>query len=135
MSHDRDVLAELFSEPETDPQPEQAELIRLIYRRGTKEVGIERSQPSGSIPSSKNSIGHIRKKKATYYLSEKLVVELCDGKARIKMQVPSELKEKVSMSRIVDHAIGAILKEFNQAGNKSDLMHQFLTNTPKRVIK
>ena len=132
MSYDRDVLAELFNDPETEPQPEQAELIRLIYRRGSKEVGVERSQSAGSIQDSKYSTGN-RKKKATYYLSEKLIVELCEGKARIKVQVPSELKAKVSISRIVDNAIGAILNEYNQVGNKSDLMHQFLTDNPKRA--
>ena len=132
MSYNRDVLAELFSDPETEPQPEQAELIRLIYRRNSKEDRIKRIQSTGSTHDSNGSTGN-RKKKATYYLSEKLVVELSGGNARIKVQVPSGLKAKVSMSRIVDNAIGAILKEFNQAGNKRDLMHQFLTDTSKRV--
>ena len=132
MSYNRDVLAELFSDPETQPQPEQAELIRLIYRRGSEEAGIKRTHSAGSTHDSHNSAGK-RKKKATYYLSEKLVVELSGGNARIKVQVPSGLKAKVSMSRIVDNAIGAILKEFNQAGKKGDLMHQFLTEPPKRV--
>ena len=44
MSHERDVLAELFSDPDTKPEPGQAELIRLIYRRETKKAGIEKSQ-------------------------------------------------------------------------------------------
>ena len=132
MSHNRDVLAELFSDPETQPQPEQAELIRLIYRRDSKEPEIKRTHSAGSTHDSHHSAGK-RKKKATYYLSEKLVVELSGGNARIKVQVPSGLKAKVSMSRIVDNAIGAILKEFNQAGKKGDLMHQCLTEPPKKV--
>lgn len=128
MSYDRDVLAELLNESETEPQPEQAELIRLIYRRESKDVEIKRAQSPGSIQGSRNPAGN-RKKKATYYLSEKVLVELCEAKARIKVLVPSELKAKVSMSRIVDYAVGAILEEFNQIGNTSDLMQQFLTES------
>ena len=132
MSYNRDVLAELFSDPEIEPQPEQAELIRLIYRRDSEKVGIQQSCSAGSTPDKSRSSGN-RKKKATYYLSEKLIVELSGGNAKIKVQVPSGLKAKVSMSRIVDTAIGAILKEFNQTGTKNDLMHHCLTDTPKRV--
>ena len=127
MSYNRDVLAELLNDPETEPQPEQAELIRLIYQRGSREVGIERAHLPGSIQGGRNPEGN-RKKKATYYLSEKVIVELCEAKARIKVQVPTKLRAKVSMSRIVDYAVGAILEEFNLIGNKSDLMHQFLTD-------
>ena len=134
MSYNRDVLAELLNDPETEPQPEQAELIRLIYRSGSKEVGIEREQLPGSIQDSRNPEDK-RKKKATYYLSEKVLVELCEAKARIRVQVPSELRAKVSMSRIVDYAVGAILEEFNLIGNKSDLMQQFLTDRIKRAKK
>jgi hypothetical protein len=66
-----------------------------------------------------------------------VLVELCEAKARIKVLVPSELRAKVSMSRIVDYAVGAILEEFNQIGNgnTSDLMQQFLTNRKKRAQK
>jgi hypothetical protein len=134
MGYNRNVLAELLNDPETEAQPEQAELIRLIYRRGPREVGIERAHLPGSIQDSKDPEGN-RKKKATYYLSEKVLVELCEAKARIKVQVPSELRAKVSMSRIVDYAVGAILEEFNLIGNKSDLMHQFLTDRRKRSLK
>ena len=103
MGYNRNVLAELLNDPETEAQPEQAELIRLIYRRGPREVGIERAYSPGSIQDSRNPEGN-RKKKATYYLSKKVLVELCEAKARIKVQVPSELRAKVSMSRIVDYA-------------------------------
>ena len=132
MSYDRDVLAELLNDPETEPRPEQAELIRLIYRSGSKEVGIERGHSPGSIQDSRNPEDN-RKKKAAYYLSKKVLVELCDAKARIKVVVPSELKAKVSMSRIVNYAVGAILEEFELIGNKSDLMQQFLTDRKKRA--
>ena len=132
MSYDKDVLAELLSDSETEPQPEQAELIRLIYRSGSKEVEIERAHSSGSIQASRNPEDN-RKKKATYYLSEKVLVELCEAKARIRVQVPSELRAKVSMSRIVDYAVGAILEEFNLIGIKSDLMQQFLIDRKKRA--
>ena len=132
MSDDRDVLEEILNDPETEPRPEQAELIRLIYRSGSKKVEIERAQSPGSIQDSRNPEDK-RKKKATYYLSEQVLVELCDAKARIKILVPSELKTKVSMSRIVDYAVGAILKEFNLSGYKSDLMQQFLTDRKKRA--
>ncbi len=132
MSYGRDVLAELLSDPETEHQREQAELIRLIYRSGSKEVGIERAHLPGSIQDSKDPEGN-RKKKVTYYLSEKVLVELCEAKARIKVLVPSKLNTKVSMSRIVDSAVGAILNEFNLSGYKSDLMQQFLTDRKQSV--
>ena len=134
MSYDRDVLAELLNDPITEPRPEQAELIRLIYRSGSNKVGIERAHTPESYQDRRNPEEN-RKKKATYYLSEKVLVELCEAKARIKVQVPSELRAKVSMSRIVDYAVGAILEEFNLIGNKSDLMQQFLIDRKKRAQK
>ena len=127
MSSNRDVLAVLLSDPETEPQPEQAELIRLIYRNGSKEVGIQREHSPGSIRGGRNP-ENTKKKKATYYLSKKVLVELCDAKARIRVLVPPGLKTKVSMSRIVEYAVSAILEEFKQIGNTSDLMQQFLTD-------
>ena len=132
MSSDKDVLAELFNDPETEPQPDQAELIRLIYRSGSKEVEIEREHSSGSIQDRRNPT-IIKEKKATHNLSEKVLVELCHAKARIRVKVPSELKAKVSMSRIIEYAVGAILGEFKKIGNTSDLMQQFLTDRKMRA--
>ena len=131
MHRNRDVLAELLNHAPTEPQAEEAELIRLIYRRGSEDVGIGKAHSTGSIKHSRYPEDN-RKKKATYYLSEKVLVELCEAKARIRVLVPSGLKAKVSMSRIVNYAVGAILEEFNLVGHKSDLMQQFLTDRKKR---
>ena len=62
----------------------------------------------------------------TYYLSEKVVVELCEAKAKIRVMVPTGLKTKVSMSRIVDYAVNAILDEFNTIGNNSELVKSIM---------
>ena len=135
MSFNKDVLAELLNPSQTEYQPEEAELIRLIYRRdssGSKNVSVERTQFPGSQKANKHRENH-RKKKATYYLSEQVLVELGEAKARIKVLVPSKLKTKVSMSKIVDYAVGAILKEFNVSGYKSDLMQEFLTGSEMKA--
>ena len=55
-------------------------------------------------------------------------MELSDAKAKIKVLVPSKLKSKVSMSRIVDYAVNAILEEFNKIGKKSALVEKIITS-------
>ena len=132
MSQSRDVLAQLLTDPPEDAPTDEAELTRLIYRRRSYAVESGVTHLSNYRHHSEDAKRiEDRKKKVTYYLSEKVVVELSEAKARIKVSVPQQLKTKVSMSRIVDYAVGAILDEFNQIGEKSDLMRRFLTNKKK----
>ena len=70
--------------------------------------------------------GKQTKRKVTYYLSEKVVVELCEAKAKIRVMVSPDLKKKVSMSRIVDYAVDAILDEFNAVGEKCELVKRIM---------
>ena len=134
--HNRDVLADILNDPQpaSRARPESADLIRLIYRN--RAVESEDAIKHSHDPISKKRISKdTRKKKATYYLPEKVLVELCEAKARIKVLVPSELKAKVSMSRIVDYSVSAILEEFSLLGHRSDLMQAFLTDRKKRDKK
>jgi hypothetical protein len=59
-------------------------------------------------------------------LSEKVLVELYDAKAKIKVLVPKDFKSKVSMSKIVDYAVKAIVDEFKEVGIDNALVQQIL---------
>ena len=90
----------------------------------------QRNQPTDSVPmpeSTEDAPPAITpKKKVTYYLSKKVLVELYDAKAKIKVLVPTKVRRKVSLSKIVDYAVQAILDEFKEAGKKSELIQQIL---------
>ena len=117
-----DIFDDLFMDSPEESIPGLKGLTELIYRndRSSKERAEKQnfSQP--------NTENRSAKKKVTYYLSEKVLVELCDAKAKIKVMVPRGMKSRVSMSRIVDYAVNAILEEFNTVGKKSDLVKNIL---------
>jgi hypothetical protein len=125
----RSVFDDLFEESGADSFPELEGLREFVYRgspndesaRSMKEAEGRNGNPAG-------------KKKATYYLSEKVLVELFDAKAKIRILVPPSLKSKVSMSRIVDYAVSAILEEFNSAGRRSDLFQQIIEDDKRSEV-
>ncbi|RJQ56458.1 MAG: hypothetical protein C4530_14565 [Desulfobacteraceae bacterium] len=116
----RSVFDDLFEESGADSFPELEGLREFVYRGSPNDESARSMKEEGR---NGNPAG---KKKATYYLSEKVLVELFDAKAKIRILVPPSLKSKVSMSRIVDYAVGAILEEFNSAGRRSDLFQQII---------
>jgi len=117
-----DLFDDLYTDTDDASVPGIEGLNELIYRNErTKEpdlYGLPSPPPSDEEPSTK--------KKVTYYLSEKVLVELCDAKAKIKVLVPNAFKAKVSMSRIVDYAVNAILEEFKCIGKDSKLVRDLI---------
>ena len=113
-----DILDDLLGIKEGESGSDMGELGDLIYRRGE--------------PSPKKSVsgeGSGNKKKVTHYLSEKVSVELSEAKAKIKVMVPPEVKSQVSMSRIVEYALKAILDELDEKGNDSTLVREIMKNS------
>ena len=122
----RNIFDDLYGDSETDAIQGLDGLTELIYQTdpsSTRQAAEKDQNPAQNHQNSKPS-----KKKVTYYLSEKVLVELCDAKAKIKILVPSKLKSKVSMSRIVDYAVNAILEEFNMIGKKSALVKKIISD-------
>ena len=120
----QNIFDELYTDKETGTIQGVDGLSELIYQ-------TERKAPQQDEIGGKNLIPYplmrrTSKKKVTYYLSEKVVVELCEAKAKIRVMVPTGLKTKVSMSRIVDYAVNAILDEFNTIGNNSELVKSIM---------
>ena len=119
-----DILDRLLADVPNETIPGLSELSEFIYQRNRPTSPILR-EVNNDVPSRPVEPA---KKKVTYYLSRKVCVELSEAKARIKVQVPPNLKRKVSMSRIVDYAVKAILDEFNQGGAESPLVKGILKN-------
>ena len=119
-----DILDRVLSDVPNETIPGLSELSDYIYQRNRPTSPILR-EVNSETPSRP---GKSAKKKVTYYLSQKVCVELSEAKAKIKVQVPSNLKRKVSMSRIVDYAVKAILDEFNRGGKVSPLVKGILTD-------
>lgn len=119
-----DILDRILTDVPNEQIPGLSELSEFIYQRDRPASPILREVKS-DIPS--RPVKPL-KKKVTYYLSKKVCVELSEAKAKIKVQVPPNLKRKVSMSRIVDYAVKAILDEFNQGGKDSPLVKEILSD-------
>ena len=117
-----DILNELFMDSPEESVPGLKGLTELVYRND--QSSKERAEKQNfSQPDTESGFA---KKKVAYYLSEKVLVELSDAKAKIKVMVPRGMKSRVSMSRIVDYAVNAILEEFKTVGQKSDLVKNIL---------
>ena len=119
-----DIMDRIFTDMPKEKIPGLSELSEFIYQR---------DRPTSPILNEVKTNAQSRsvapeKKKVTYYLSKQVCVELSEANAKIKVQVPQKLKRKVSMSRIVDFAIKAILDEFNQGGADSSLVREILSD-------
>ncbi len=116
-----DILDSLLTDVPDVAMHGVSELSDFIYQR---------NQPTDSVSMIESTEGASHaitpKKKVTYYLSKKVLVELYDAKAKIKVLVPTNVRRKVSLSRIVDYAVQAILDEFKEVGKKSELIQQIL---------
>ena len=121
----RNIFDDLYRNSETDAIQGLEGLTELIYQ--TDPSSTRQAAEKGQNTAQNRQNSKPSKKKATYYLSEKVLVELCDAKAKIKILVPSNIKSKVSMSRIVDYAVNAILEEFNRIGKKSALVKKIIS--------
>ena len=109
-----DIFDDLFKESPEESDPGLKGLQKLIYRKKrSSNATTVKQNVNQQAPEDRSA-----KKKVTYYLSEKVLVELFDAKAKIKVMVPRNTKSRVSMSRIVDYAVNAILEEFKKELDK-----------------
>lgn len=124
---EKDVLDDILGGSQDSSTQGMKDLTELLYRRG---------RPSAkSPPKTKKRVRVLKqreqekrpaKKKATYYISKKVSVELSEAKAKIRVMVPPELKSRVSLSRIVNVALKFILKELEAKGQKSPLVKSII---------
>lgn len=116
----QNIFDELYTNKETEVVQGVDDLSELLYQSEKKSP--PQDEIGGNHPIHYPLMGRTYTKKVTYYLSEKVVVELCEAKAKIRVKVPAGLKAKVSMSRIVDYAVNAILDEFNSIRKNRELV-------------
>jgi len=114
------VLDELFSPDSTkDSFRDVAELSLLVYRgkrRPTQTDAADRAD-RGVPPAKKTS--RVKKTNDSYSVRDNVSVELDQSKAKIKMVIPSNLKDKISMSKILDAVMAAIAKELQAIDDES----------------
>ena len=125
-----DILDDILKGAEKDSISGMEDLTKILYRRG--QSSAESSTKESAIASKKKRKEKISaKKKVTYYISEKISVELGEAKAKIKVMVPKKIESRVSMSRIVELALNSIFNELETKGQKSSLVKNILKETQK----
>jgi hypothetical protein len=127
----KDIFADILEGSEEDSIPGMEDLAELLYRRGQPSTEAS-TKKSVMAPKQKRKEKMPAKKKVTYYIPEKIFVELGEATAKIKIMVPPELKSRVSMSRIVEVALSSIFKELGTKGQKSSLMKNILKENQKK---
>ena len=104
----KNILDDLFNKDiENKPAHGFEELSVLVYRGSQK--GIEQSPE----PEDKNVTP--QKTKISYSASDRVSIELKDTAAKIKVMLPPKMKKKISMEKIVDYAVKAILEELKNS--------------------
>ena len=123
----RDVLKDVLSGSQNEAILGLEELRRLISQVSPPEKSLlkpARKEPSeGRRP---------KKKKTTHYLSEDIFINLGEVKEKLRQMLPDEKKTKVSKSRIVNHALEMILKEFVAKGEESFLVKKISNRRPEK---
>ncbi|MFH1103161.1 MAG: hypothetical protein V1714_05280 [Pseudomonadota bacterium] len=122
-----DILKEILSGPQSESILGLEELKQLIY-----QISPAEKPASKPIRPKSSEIQKPKKKKTTHYLSEEIFVNLGEAKEKLKEMVPEELKTKVSKSRIVNHALEMILKEFVTRGEESLLVKKLSKRRPEK---
>jgi hypothetical protein len=127
----KDIFEDILGGSEEDSIPGVEDLTELLYRRGKPSAKASTKKSVGT-PQKKREEKRLPKKKVTYYIPEKIFVELSEAKAKIKVMVPPESKSKVSMSRIVELALKSIFKELEIKGQNSSLVKNILKENQKK---
>lgn len=122
-----DILKEILSGPQSESTLGLEELKQLIYQISPAEKPA--SKPARLKAS---EIQKPKKKKTTHYLSEDIFINLGEVKEKLRQMLPEEKKTKVSKSRIVNHALEMILKEFVAKGEESFLVKKISNRRPEK---
>lgn len=120
-----DIMDELLNGGTGADNGEIKELHNLIHQEILKAKSA-RSQHSANGKEKKKKAVKESKIKTTHYLSEEIFDNLDDAKEKINTLVHKQLKSRVSKSKIVDHALKMILKDFEEKGENSPLIQEIL---------
>ena len=94
------------------------ELSVLVYRGNRKTIEI----PSGPDPPKTGKAASKSKKSAgkniSFTAEDNVSIELKDTAAKIKFMLPRNLKKKISMQKIVDYAVKAIVEELTSSSKQ-----------------
>jgi len=115
--------------PAPIPAPASPEAPAIPAKSGALRTG---SKPKKARPAAKKEAGkRSRKKKTTHYLSKETFDELSKAKKAIRRIAPREVKTGVSKSLIVDSALKLLLEDFENNGERSQLVKTVLAARDK----
>lgn len=126
------ILDDLLDNQQEDESASELEGLNEFVFRGERSSGKTALVEHQKKDPHKNKIKKAPKKKTTFMISENISVQLNEAKAKIKIMVPEPLRSKVSMSKIVNYAVKAILDELNSAGEDSELIKKIMKDEVKR---
>ena len=126
------ILDDLLDNRQGDEGASGLEGLNEFVFRGERSSGKTAPVEQKNKDPHKNEIKKTPKKKTTFMISENVSVQLNEAKAKIKIMVPEPLRSKVSMSKIVNYAVKAILKELNSAGEDSEIIKKIMKDEAKR---
>ena len=124
----RDIMDELLQGGTDADHGEILELQNLIHQEIFKTKSTRTKPPATSKD---KKAGKESKIKTTHYLSEEIFDDLDDAKVKINNLIQNQLRSHVSKSKIVDHALKMILKDFDEKGEDSPIIQEILKDIPK----
>lgn len=105
-----DILNDLLMGTEEDPDKDQKNLEDFIYDRHQSSGRVLKMRNHKGFGKTKhNSTQNCESVELAFY--KNITVEFADGKAKIKISVPPDLKTNLSMQKIVECAVNAINTE------------------------
>jgi hypothetical protein len=100
---DLDIMEQLLNAAEDEAMPSVEDLDSLIYQDQTEEPVIN---PGLDVP----GMEHVPE---GLHSDGDVEVLISESRANIRIRVNGEVKQSISMGRIADIAIGAIMNELN----------------------
>jgi hypothetical protein len=124
----RDILSELLA-GETFQGLVSKKELKAIYKLigNIQQVNsIHKKLPGKTKNIVLRKKKNVKKRKATHYLSEKVLKSLDNVLKEIRTDLPEKLRSSVSKSQIVDLALAEVLDEFENKGEESRLVRNII---------
>lgn len=116
-----DILEDVLTGSDEGAFPGLAELSDLLSRPKSP-------LPEARPPDKNRGRTRRRKKKVTHYLSPEISEDLDRILPRIRKLLPEGGRKKISKSRLVNFSLRLLLRDFEEKGEESLLVKQFLRN-------
>ncbi|HIJ79238.1 MAG: hypothetical protein OEY01_09500 [Desulfobulbaceae bacterium] len=121
-----DIMDDLLNGGTEADYNEIAELNKLIHQEILKAKSARAKNSTADTTKKKKAGRKDSKRKTTHYLSEEIFADLDEAREKINTLMQKKLKSRVSKSKIVDHALKMILKDFEEKGKESPIIQEML---------